>query len=56
MFTVHVTATCDNLSRYSLCSNDSNGVRMGRKWLGGMGMDGNLVRENGVCARPGIAL
>jgi hypothetical protein len=29
MFTVYVTATRDNLSRYFLCSNDSNGVRMG---------------------------
>jgi hypothetical protein len=52
MFTVYVTATRDNVSRYFLCSNDSNGVRMGRKWLRGMGMRGNLVRGNGVCARP----
>jgi hypothetical protein len=43
----------DNLSRYSLCSNDSNGMRMGRKLIRGMGMHGNLVRENGVCVRPG---
>jgi hypothetical protein len=28
MFTVDATATRDNLSRYSLCSNDSNGVRI----------------------------
>jgi hypothetical protein len=41
MFTVHVTATRDNLSRYLLCSNDSNGVGIGRKLLRGMGMDGN---------------
>jgi hypothetical protein len=52
-FTVHVTATRDNLSRYLLCSNDSNGVRVGTKLIRGMGMEGNLVRENGVCARLG---
>jgi hypothetical protein len=51
-FTVYVTATLDNLSRYFLCSNDSNGVWMGRKWIRGMGMGGNLVRGNGVCAGP----
>jgi hypothetical protein len=55
MFTVYVTASCDNLSRYFLCSNDSNGGRMRRKWLRGRGMDRNLVRENGVCARLGQA-
>ena len=55
MFTVYVTATRDNLSRYFLCSNDSNDMRMGRKLLSGMGMDGSLVRENGVCARPVVA-
>jgi|HubBroStandDraft_5_1064220.scaffolds.fasta_scaffold1801581_1 hypothetical protein len=55
MFTVYVTATRDNLSRYFLCSNDSNGVRMGRKWLRGMGMRANLVRGNGVCARLVVA-
>jgi len=53
MFTVYVTATSDNLSRYSLYSNDSNGVRMGPKLLRGMGMDGNFVREN--CAGVGSA-
>jgi hypothetical protein len=42
-FMVYVTATRDNLSRYFLCSNDSNGVRMGRKLIRGMGMGGNLV-------------
>ena len=43
----------DNLSRYSLCSNDSNGMRMRCKLLRGMGMHGKLVHENGVCvARP----
>jgi hypothetical protein len=55
IFTVNVTATCDNLSRYFLCSNDSNDMRMGRKLLSGMGMDGSLVRGNGVCARPVVA-
>ena len=54
-FTVYVTATRDNLSRYFLCSNDSNGMRMGRKLIRGMGMDGNLVRGNGVCAGPVVA-
>ena len=52
MFMVYVTASRDNLSRYFSCSNDSNGGRMGRKLIRGMGMGGNLVRENGVCARP----
>jgi hypothetical protein len=55
MFTVYGTATRDNVSIYFLCSNDSNGARMGRKWLRGMGMDGNLVRGNGVYARPVVA-
>jgi hypothetical protein len=48
MFTVYVTATRDNLSRYSLCSNDSNGVRMGRKLVRGIGIRGNLGHENGL--------
>ena len=52
MFTVYVTATRDNLSRYFLYSNDSNGMRMGRKLIRGMGMGGNLVRENGLCVVP----
>src|SRR5580704_12374204 len=42
---------CDNLSRYFLCSNDSNGVRMGRKLTRGMGMHGNFVCGDGVCVR-----
>jgi hypothetical protein len=42
-FTVYVTATRDNVSRYFSCSNDSNGLRMGRKLIRGMGMGGNLV-------------
>lgn len=41
----------DDLSSYFLCSNDSNGIRMSRKLIGGTGMGRNLVRENGVCAR-----
>jgi hypothetical protein len=49
MFTLCVTATRDNLSRYFLCSNDSNGARMGRKLIGGMGMRGKLVRGNDGC-------
>jgi hypothetical protein len=49
------TVTRDNLSRYFLCSNDSNGMWMGRKLIRGMGMRGNLVRENGVCVVPGKA-
>src|SRR5580704_5693039 len=53
MFTVDVTATRDNLSRYLLCSNDSNGRRRGPKLIRGMGMDGNLVRGIGVCAGLG---
>ena len=53
MFTVYVTATRDNFSRYFLYSNDSNGARMGRKLIRGRGMGGNLVRENGVCVRRG---
>ena len=53
MFTVYVTATLDNLSSYFLYSNDSNGRNLGRKLLRGMGMHGNLVRENGVCVDPG---
>src|SRR5277367_4134144 len=48
MFTVYVTATRDNLSRYSLCSNDSNGGRMERKLVRGIGIRGNLVHENGL--------
>jgi hypothetical protein len=55
MFTVYVTATRDNLSRYMLCSNDSNGGWMERKLIRRTGMRGNLVRENGVCARPVVA-
>jgi hypothetical protein len=55
MFTVYVTASRDNLSRYFLCSNDSNGVRMGPELIKGMGMDGNSVRGNGVCAGPVVA-
>jgi hypothetical protein len=43
----------DNLSRSFLCSNDSNGMRMRRELIRGMGMHENLVRENGVCVRPG---
>ena len=54
-FTVYVTATRDNLSKYFLCSNDPNGARMEPKLIRGMGMDGNLVRGNGVCARPVVA-
>jgi hypothetical protein len=53
MFTVYVTASRDNLSSYLLYSNDSNGVYMVRKLIRGMGMHGNLVRENGVCVRHG---
>jgi hypothetical protein len=53
MFTVYVTATLDNLSSYFLYSNDSNGRNLRRKSLRGMGMHGNLVRENGVCVDPG---
>jgi hypothetical protein len=53
MLTVHVTASRDNLSRYFLCSNDSNDGRVGRKLVRGMGMRGNLVRGNGVCVRHG---
>ena len=37
MFTVYVTATRDNFSRYFLYSNDSNGARMGRKLIRGRG-------------------
>jgi|GEM_PF-3609624 len=40
MFTVYVTATLDNLSSYFLYSNDSNGVRVGRKLIRGMGIYG----------------
>jgi hypothetical protein len=53
MFTVYGTATCDNLSRTLLCSNNSNSVRMGSKLIRGRGMDRNLVRENGVGVRRG---
>jgi hypothetical protein len=35
----------DNLSSYFLCSNDSNGIHMGRKLMSGMGMHRNLARE-----------
>jgi hypothetical protein len=53
MFTVNYTATLDNLSRYFLSSNNSNGVRVERNSIRGMGMEGNMVRENGVCGRDG---
>jgi len=45
----------DNLSRYFLCSNDSNGIRMGRKLIRVLGMGGNLVRASGVCVRPRLS-
>jgi hypothetical protein len=51
MFTVHVTPGRDDLSSYFLCSNDSNGVRSGRKFIRGLGMRGDLTFENGVCVR-----
>jgi hypothetical protein len=50
MFTVYVTATRDNSSRYFLCSNDSNGMRMGRKLARVIGIRGNLVHESGLDA------
>ena len=53
MFTVYVSASRDNVSRYFLYSNDSNDGRMGRKLLGGMGMSGNLVREKDFGVRHG---
>jgi hypothetical protein len=53
MLTLDDTATRDNLSSYFSYSNNSNGERMGRKWIRGMGMRGNLVLENGVWARSG---
>jgi hypothetical protein len=34
------TTTLDDLSSYFLCSNDSNGARVGRKSMRGMGMGG----------------
>jgi len=49
MFTINVTVARDALSSYFLCSNDSNGVLMGRKLTGGLGMRGILVIENCVC-------
>jgi hypothetical protein len=52
MFTVHVTATSDDLSSYFLCSNESNGVGMGCELIRGLGMRGNLVREDGVRMGP----
>ena len=55
MITVHVTATSDNLSRYFLCSNDSNGVHPGRKLMRGMEMYVNLEDENHGCASAGCA-
>jgi hypothetical protein len=53
MFTVHVTASHDNVSSYFLYSNYSNEVRLRCKLIRGMGMRGNLVRENGYCVRSG---
>ena len=53
MFTADFSATIDYLSRYSLSSNDSNGVRVERNSIRGMGMQGNMVRENVVCGRDG---
>lgn len=53
VFTMHVTAIRDNLSRSFLYSNDSNGVRVGRKLIREMGMHGNMVRENSVYGRRG---
>lgn len=55
MFTVDFTATSDNLSRYFFSSNDSNGLHVGCKLIRGMGMQGNMVRKNGVCAGLGSA-
>jgi|HubBroStandDraft_1064217.scaffolds.fasta_scaffold553298_1 hypothetical protein len=49
MFTAYPTMTLDDLSSYFLCSNDSNGKRIGRKLNRGMGMRGNSVLENGGC-------
>ena len=42
----------DNFSRYFLCSNDSNGMRVERKLIRGIGIRGDLVRKNGVCVTP----
>jgi hypothetical protein len=50
---VYVTAWRDALSSYFLCSNDSNRVYLGRKVMVGMGMRGNLARENGGYMRSG---
>src|SRR4029077_15239070 len=43
----------DILSSYFLCSNNSKRTPMRRKLIRGMGMHGNLVRENGVCGKLG---
>jgi hypothetical protein len=43
----------DNLSRYFLYSNDSNLLGIECNLLRGMGMHGNLVRENDACGRTG---
>ena len=53
MFTMYITANFDGLSSYFLCSNDSNRQHTACKLIKGMGMHGNLVRENDVCMRPG---
>ena len=37
-FTVHFTAGRDNLSSYFLCSNDSNEVGLGSKFMELLGM------------------
>jgi len=52
-YTIYVTVTRDDLSSYFLYGNDSNGMLMGRKLIRGLGMRGNFVCENEVCARFG---
>jgi hypothetical protein len=53
IFTGYLTASRDDLSSYFLCSNDSNGVRIGRKLISGLRMRENLALKNGICERSG---
>jgi hypothetical protein len=52
MFTLYITASCDDLSSYFLCSNDSNELLGGRKLIRGLEMRGNFVIEKRCLAGP----